>query len=192
MRCTGIQQWKVVWKRASQSRRFPACFQSVERTIYRRMERCGLRAHIWWWAWSERDESGERFSFLRRTNVEISSQRKWHQSSVTKTDFRPQTSNPETLDPETLDPETSGPSNIFFQFIYIANSSQFLSPNVLWSRNVQRQQPERIEIYIFSGLSLSHRSNSENLTRFKIAADTLINEVCWRMFYRRNRKSESL
>ena len=37
----------------------------------------------------------------------------------------------------------------------IANSSQFLSPNVLWSRNVQRQQPERIEIFIFSGLSLS-------------------------------------
>ena len=33
---------------------------------------------------------------------------------------------------------------------------------------------ERIEIFIFSGLSLSHRSNSENLTRFKIAADTLM------------------
>ena len=25
-------------------RRFPVCFQSVEGTIYRRMERCGLRA----------------------------------------------------------------------------------------------------------------------------------------------------
>ena len=33
---------------------------------------------------------------------------------------------------------------------------------------VHRQQPERSEIFIFSGLSLSHRSNSE------IAADTLM------------------
>ena len=49
-----------------------------------------------------------------------------------------------------------------------------LISNVLWSCNVQRQQPERIEIFIFPGLSLSHQSNSENLTRFKIAADTLM------------------
>ena len=36
------------------------------------------------------------------------------------------------------------------------------------------QQPERSEIFIFSGLSLSRRSNSEKLTRLKIAADNLI------------------
>ena len=58
--------------------------------------------------------------------------------------------------------------------IYIVNSSQFLSPNVLWSCNVHRQQPERSNIFIFSGLSQSHRSNSEKLRRFKIAADILI------------------
>ena len=28
------QYWKMIWKRASQSRRFPVWFQSVERTIY--------------------------------------------------------------------------------------------------------------------------------------------------------------
>ena len=67
---------------------------------------------------------------------------------------------------------------------FIANSSQFLSPNVLWSHNVQRQQPERIEIFIFSGLSLSHRSNSENLTRLMTFAGEF--------FFRRNRKAESL
>ena len=96
------------------------------------------------------------------------------------------------LRPRKLRARNFRPLDFCFLIIYIANSSQFSSPNVLWSRNVQRQQPERIEIFIFPGLSLSHRSNSENLTRFKIAADTLINEVCWRMFYRRNRKSESL
>ena len=36
------------------------------------------------------------------------------------------------------------------------------------------QQPERSEIFIFSGLSLSRRSISEKLTRLKIAADNLI------------------
>ena len=36
------------------------------------------------------------------------------------------------------------------------------------------QHPERSEIFIFSGLSLSRRSNSEKLTRLKIAADNLI------------------
>ena len=68
--------------------------------------------------------------------------------------------------------------------IYIANSSQFLSRNVLWSRNVQRQP----NIYLLR----LHRSNSENLTQFEIAANTLINDVCWRIFYRRNRETESL
>ena len=64
-----------------------------------------------------------------------------------------------------------------FVFKGLVNSSQFLSPNVLWSCNVQRQQPERSKIFIFSGLSLSHRSNSEKLRRFtvcNIAADILI------------------
>ena len=64
-----------------------------------------------------------------------------------------------------------------FFFKGLVNSSQFLSPNVLWSCNVQRQQPERSKIFIFSGLLLSHRSNSEKLRKFtvgKIAADILI------------------
>ena len=36
------------------------------------------------------------------------------------------------------------------------------------------QQPERSEIFIFTGLSMSRRSNSEKLTRLKIAIDNLI------------------
>ena len=39
---------------------------------------------------------------------------------------------------------------------------------------VHLQQPERSEIFIFSGLSLSRRSNSEKLIRLKIAADILV------------------
>ena len=49
-----------------------------------------------------------------------------------------------------------------------------LITNVLWSRNVHRQPPERSDIFIFSSLLLWRRSNSEKLTRFKIAADTLM------------------
>ena len=56
----------------------------------------------------------------------------------------------------------------------LVNSSQFLSPNVLLSCNLHRQQLERRKIFIFSGLSLSHRSNSEKLTGFKIAPDILV------------------
>ena len=66
----------------------------------------------------------------------------------------------------------------------LVNSSQFLSLNVLWSCNVQRQQPERCKILVFSGLSLSHRSNSEKLKGFtvcKIAADILI-AFAWEFF----------
>ena len=63
---------------------------------------------------------------------------------------------------------------IFSKKIYIVNLSQFLSPNVLWSCNVHGQLPERSDIFTFSGLSLWRRSNSEKLTRFKIAADTLM------------------
>ena len=43
----------------------------------------------------------------------------------------------------------------------------------------------------FSGLSLSRRSNSEKLTRFKIAARSLMT-FAGEFFYRRNRKTESL
>ena len=49
------------------------------------------------------------------------------------------------------------------------------------------QHPERSEIFIFSGLSLSRRSNSEKLTRLKIAADNLI-VFAGEFFYRRNRR----
>ena len=42
----------------------------------------------------------------------------------------------------------------FFSFIYFQGSE--FSGSALWSRKVhRRQQPERIEIFIFSGLSLS-------------------------------------
>ena len=44
----------------------------------------------------------------------------------------------------------------------LVNSSQSLSPNVLWSRNVHKQQPERSKIFIFSALSLLCQSNSED------------------------------
>ena len=110
------------------------------------------------------------FSFLGRTNVEISSQRsqrKRHQRVVMKT----QTPNTQISD---LGTWNFRPFEFFFKKnIYIENLSQFLSPNGLRWCNVRRQQPERSEIFIFSGLSLLYRSNSENLTRFKIAADTM-------------------
>ena len=63
---------------------------------------------------------------------------------------------------------------IFFLKKGLVNSPEFLSPNVLWSCNVHRQQQEKSKIFIFSSLSLSHRSSSEKLTRFKIAANILI------------------
>ena len=39
---------------------------------------------------------------------------------------------------------------------------------------IGNSQKLRSEIFIFSGLSLSRWSNSENPTRFKIAVDTLM------------------
>ena len=65
-------------------------------------------------------------------------------------------------------------AELIFFFKGFVNSPQFFSLNVLWSCNVHRQQPERSNIFIFFGLSQSHRSNSEKLRRFKIAADILI------------------
>ena len=104
------------------------------------------------------------FSFLWRTNVEVSSQRKRHQRGITKTRI-PKTQISD-LRPRKLRPRVPQTHRIFFIFnIFIANSSQFLAPNVLWSRNVHRQQPERSEIFIFSGLSLA---------RFKVTADILM------------------
>ena len=38
----------------------------------------------------------------------------------------------------------------------------------------QPEQPERSEIFIFSGLLLSRQSNSKKLTRLKIAAKNLM------------------
>ena len=43
--------------------------------------------------------------------------------------------------------------------------------HAIFINNIQK---EAILIFIFFGLSLSHRSNSEKLTGFKIAADILI------------------
>ena len=50
----------------------------------------------------------------------------------------------------------------FKKKIYIVNSSQFLSPSVLWSCNVHKQQPKRSDIFILCGLSV------------KITGDTFI------------------
>ena len=88
------------------------------------------------------------------------------------------------LRPQT--PKTQTP-RFFFKKIYIVNSSQFLSPDVLWSRNVHRQPPERSDLFIFSGLSLWRRSNSEKLTMLKIAVDTLIT-FAGEFFKRRKRR----
>ena len=66
---------------------------------------------------------------------------------------------------------------------YIANWSQFLSSNVLWSGNVHRHQPERSEIFMVSGLPLSRRSNREKLT----TAD-ILTTFAGEFFYRRNRR----
>ena len=81
-----------------------------------------------------------------------------------------------------LRPPKLRPLDIFFKDIhvfekkkvYIGNPSRFLLPNVLWSRNVNRQPPERSDIFIFFGLSLSRRSNTERLRRLKIVVDTLM------------------
>ena len=63
------------------------------------------------------------------------------------------------------------PLELFFlrKYLYCKLVSLLVSRFVLWSRNVHRQQPERSEIFIFSGLSLSGLS----LARFKITADIL-------------------
>ena len=81
---------------------------------------------------------------------------------------------------QTSDPENSDSSKKRL-LIYIANSSQFLSPDILWSRNVHRQQPERSrrDIHVKSPPVYPIRCHvdqtaSEKLTRFKIAADTLM------------------
>ena len=89
------------------------------------------------------------FSFLWRTNVEVSSQRKRHQRSVTKTQTPKKLRSQSDLRP-------------LEKKIYIANSSQFLSPDILWSRNVHRQ-----------GCRVD-QTVSEKLTKCKIAGDTLM------------------
>ena len=64
-------------------------------------------------------------------------------------DLRPQTSD---LRPQTpkLGSRKFRPLEIhFLKTIYIVNSSQFLSPDNLWSRNVHRQPPERKKRYIY-------------------------------------------
>ena len=65
--------------------------------------------------------------------------------------------------------------------------SLLVSRFVLWSRNVHRQQSERSEIFIFSGLSLSGLS----LARFKITADILI-AIAGEFFTKEIEDTESL
>ena len=157
MRCTGIWPSEIIWKRASHLRSFPVCFQSVERTIYRRMERCRLRAL------NSRNISDDE---LDRNVTETAKDENKCWNFFTKKEASKECHENwfRTSDLKTPKIQT-----------FIANSSQFVSPNVLWSRNVQMQQPERIGIFIFSGLSLSHRS----LKQWK---PNKVDDVCWRIF----------
>ena len=75
---------------------------------------------------------------------------------------------------QTLKPQTSDPENSVDPSLLSHLNSYHL---MFYGRAMcfHLQQPERSEIfYIFSGLSLSRRSNTEKLTRLKIAADNLI------------------
>ena len=141
-----------------------------ERTIYRRMERYRLRAlnfsnisddeldpHVM--------EVAEDFPFCREQMFKFRHKERGIKGVSRK--LRPA----RKLTSQTSEPETSDPSNFFKKKIYIANSSQFLSPDALWSRNVHSQQPQRIEVYH----CCNHQTVSEKLTsRFKIAANTLM------------------
>ena len=101
--------WKIIWKRASQSRRFPVCFQSVKRTIYRKMERCGPRglnfSNI---SDDELDrnvtEAAKDFPFYGEQMLKFLHRDRGIKGVSRKliSDLRPQT------------PETSGPSIFFF------------------------------------------------------------------------------
>ena len=55
---------------------------------------------------------------------------------------------------------------------------------------IGNRQKEAIYFNIFSGLSLWRRSNSEKLTRFKIAADTLIT-FAGEFFLAKKKKTQS-
>ena len=133
-----------------------SCMLSVsKRTLYRRMKRYWLRAlnfsNI---SDDELDRTWRKrpkvFSSLWRTNVEVSSQRKRHQRGITKT----QTPKTHISD---LRPRKLRPLEFFFFNIFIANLSQFLAPNVLWSRNVHRQQPEikKRDIYLLRFIAVA-------------------------------------
>ena len=77
----------------------------------------------------------------------------------------PKTQTSKTQTSKTQTPKTQTPRlkkkdlHFFFEKNYIVNSSQFLSPDNLWSRNVHRQPPERSDLFILSGLSLWHSEN---------------------------------
>ena len=65
---------------------------------------------------------------------------------------------PRKLISQTSDLENSDPSNFYFFFnIFIANSSQFLAPNVSWSHNVHREQPEikKRDIYLLRFIAVA-------------------------------------
>ena len=52
--------------------------------------------------------------------------------------------------------------NIFLKKIYIVNSSQFSSPNALWSRNVHRQPPDRrVIIYLLRFIAVASIKQSK-------------------------------
>ena len=125
------QYWKIIWKKASQSRRFPVCVQSVVRTIYRRMERCGLRAlnfsNI---SDDELDrnvtEAAKDFPFCGEQMLKFLYNERGIKGVSRKliSDLRPKT-------PKTQTPKLQAPRLLVFSIIYVANSSQFLSPIVL-------------------------------------------------------------
>ena len=77
----------------------------------------------------------------------------------------------------------------------LSNSSRFLSPEIIYGHAIfiDNSHPERSQTFIFSGLSLSKRSNSEKLTRFKIVANTFMTFAGDFFFFTgKNSKTESL
>ena len=107
------QYWKIIWKRASQSRRFPVCFQSVKRTIYRKMERCRPRGLNFS---NTSDDELDRNVTEAKKDFPFCAE----QMLTSSVDLRPKA-------PKNQTPKLQAPRIFLFLIIYFANSSQFLS-----------------------------------------------------------------
>ena len=93
--------------------------------------------------------------FFQRSGAQMSGLVHWVSRKLRPRKHRSQTPK---LRLRNLRPRNLKPQTPRFFLKKDLNASQFLSPNVLWSRDADRQQPEISEIFIFSGLSLSRRS----------------------------------